>query len=200
MRRMAILTGLLLTTACDGAASDRSEAASRPAAAASTAPPATPPAAPPGRSIGTSSALSADVSPLSGAITAFTVERTDFGARVQLAADTLFEFDKADLSPGAQTNLARVAELVREGGAGAVTVIGHTDAKGRADYNIDLSKRRAEAVAAWLHAQPGLEARAITVEGRGMSEPIAPNTTAAGLDDPEGRARNRRVTIDIPGR
>jgi len=144
------------------------------------------------------SRLSGQTSSLSGQVSDFAVERTAFGTRVQIAADTLFEFDKATLTPAAQTNLLRMAELVRQGGQGAVTVTGHSDAKGEAAYNLDLSRRRAEAVVGWLRTQPGMDARTFAIEGRGETQPVAPNTRPDGSDDPEGRARNRRVTIDIP--
>ena len=87
--------------------------------------------------------------------------------------------------------------MVRQGGEGTVTVVGHTDAKGEDAYNLDMSKRRAEAVVAWLNSQSGIE-RTFTAEGRGEAEPIAPNTHPDGGNDPDGRARNRRVVVNIP--
>lgn len=154
--------------------------------------------APPSRQIGTTSALTGQTSALTGTISDFMVERTATETRVALAADTLFEFDKAVLTPEAQANLNRTADLVREGGAGTVRVLGHTDAKGDDAYNDSLSKRRGEAVVAWFKSQPGLAARDFAVEGRGKREPVAPNTTPDGADDPQGRARNRRVVVIIP--
>lgn len=151
-----------------------------------------------GVSIGTTSGLTSQTSALTGAVSDFLVERTATKTRVQLAADTLFDFDKATLSSAAQGNLQRTADLVRAGGSGTVTVIGHTDAKGEEPYNIDLSRRRAEAVVAWLRSQPGLDGRSFEAIGRGEAEPIAANANAAGEDDPDGRARNRRVEVNIP--
>jgi outer membrane protein OmpA-like peptidoglycan-associated protein len=148
--------------------------------------------------LGTTSGLSAQTSALTGRVSDFVVERTETETRVALAADTLFEFDKAVLSPAAQANLQRTADLVRQGGAGPITVAGHTDGKGEDAYNLDLSRRRAEAVATWFKAQPGLGGRTYTVIGRGEAEPVAPNARADGSDDPEGRARNRRVVVTIP--
>jgi outer membrane protein OmpA-like peptidoglycan-associated protein len=150
------------------------------------------------RGLGTTSGLSAETSALTGRISDFVVERTDTETRVQLAADTLFAFDQATLLPAAEENLRRTADLVRQGGAGAITVIGHTDAKGDDAYNLDLSRRRAEAVATWMKTQPNLGGRDYTVAGRGEAEPVAPNAKADGSDDPEGRARNRRVAVIIP--
>jgi outer membrane protein OmpA-like peptidoglycan-associated protein len=157
-------------------------------------------AASPTRTLGTSSRLSADTSALTGQVTDFQVTVTDTATIVALATDTLFAFDKANLQPGAMANLQRTADQIRSGGSGAISVEGHTDAKGEDAYNLALSQRRAEAVANWLRSQPDLNGRSFTVVGRGESKPVAPNTSADGQDDPEGRARNRRVEVIIPKR
>lgn len=159
-----------------------------PATAASPAPSA----------IGTVSGLSGQTSALTGAISDFQVTRTATETRIALAADTLFAFDKADLTPAAEANLARTAGLVAQGGQGAVRVVGHTDAKGDDAYNDALSKRRADAVAAWLRGRPELAGRRFETEGRGKREPVAPNASPGGGDDPQGRARNRRVEVIVP--
>jgi outer membrane protein OmpA-like peptidoglycan-associated protein len=181
----------LLLAACGEAR--QPESVPSPAAAPTPAAPARP-----SRQIGSVSSLTAETSSLTADISGFAVERTDFGTRVSLAADTLFAFDKATLTPAAEANLARAAEAVRQGGDGTVTVRGYTDAKGEDAYNRTLSERRATTVAEWLRRQPGLGTRDFATEGRGEADPVAPNTTPGGDDDPQGRARNRRVTIDIP--
>jgi len=114
---------------------------------------------------------------------------------IDLPADVLFDFDKADLRPDAQPSLARAAELLQSYPAAPVQVRGHTDAKGTDAYNDALSMRRAEAVAAVLArtAGPGR----ITARGLGKRQPVAPDTRPDGSDDPEGRQRNRRVEIVI---
>ena len=71
-----------------------------------------------------------------------------------------------------------------------IRIIGHTDSRGADDYNRVLSERRANAVARHL-ADNGIPAKLIVVEGKGESRPIASNDTE------EGRARNRRVEIDV---
>ena len=126
------------------------------------------------------------------------VSQTATETRVSLAADTLFAFDKAELTPQAQANLTRTAEVVADGGAGAVRIVGHTDGKGDDAYNDALSRRRADAVAAWLRTQPTLSERTFVAEGRGKREPLLPNTTPDGADAPESRARNRRVEVIVP--
>lgn len=71
---------------------------------------------------------------------------------------------------------------------------GYTDAKGSPNYNLDLSQRRAQAVEAVLRTRLGA-GYVFTTTGHGETDPIAPNTTTEGSDNPEGRALNRRVTI-----
>lgn len=191
--RTGAIALIVLLSACDGTSTPETQ----PGGAISSAPPSRPAPTQSPRAIGQVSGLTGQTSPLTGMVSDFVVERTATGTRVQLAADTLFEFDKAMLSPAAQANLQRTADLVREAGEGTITVVGYTDAKGGDAYNNDLSKRRAEAVVAWLRSQPGI-AQAFAAVGRGEAEPIAPNTRPDGSDDPDGRARNRRVVVNIP--
>jgi outer membrane protein OmpA-like peptidoglycan-associated protein len=158
------------------------------------------PPAPRERQIGTVSGLSGQTSALTGAVSDFAVERTATETRVLLAADTLFAFDQATLTLEAQANLTRTAEVVRQGGMGEVRVVGYTDAKGDDAYNDRLSRARADAVASWLRQQPELSERAFAAEGRGERDPVAPNATPDGSDDPAGRSKNRRVVVVVPNR
>ena len=190
--RGAIAAGLLATalTAC----SEPQPSATAPVAAA--APVASPnPASDPTRPGG---GLIGEVSGLSGEVTAFRVSETATTTVVELAADVLFAFDKADLSPRAPAQLQRAADLIRQGGAGQVRVAGYTDSVGEDAYNLALSERRAAAVVAWLSAEGGIDAARLVAEGRGEADPVAPNAGTEGDDYPEGRAMNRRVTITIP--
>ena len=123
---------------------------------------------------------------------------TDISTILDLPTDTLFPFDSAELTPQAAESLGRAAEMVRASGPGKITVAGHTDAKGDEAYNLDLSRRRAQAVAAWFGSQVGVRKREFVVMGRGEAEPIAPNAKPDGSDDPSGRAANRRVEVIIP--
>lgn len=122
------------------------------------------------------------------------VEETPRATRVTVNNDLLFDFDKAELRPDAAEALGRVAEIIRQRRPRAVRIVGHTDSIGGEDYNRQLSQRRAQSVARWLAAQGGALPPMETV-GRGEAEPVAPNTTEAGADNPEGRQRNRRVEV-----
>ncbi|MBC8923994.1 OmpA family protein, partial [Escherichia coli] len=73
-----------------------------------------------------------------------------------------------------------------------VAIEGHTDSKGSASYNRDLSVRRANAVADWLTAHGAKKSR-LSVKGFGGSRPVASNTLKNGADNPDGRKLNRRV-------
>jgi flagellar motor protein MotB len=115
--------------------------------------------------------------------------------RVELPADVLFVFDKADLMPGADTELARAAMILRARTVKTAMIEGYTDAKGTPAYNQRLSERRAAAVYGWLKAHGDLEGIDLHVVGFGADKPRAPNLRPDGSDDPEGRARNRRVEI-----
>ncbi len=118
---------------------------------------------------------------------------TDTALEFTLAADVLFEFDQATLTPAAQARLAEVVTQLQGEAGGPLTVVGHTDAVGDEAYNDDLSRRRAQAVADVL--VPQLPAFSLSVEGRGEREPVAPNQNDDGSDNPDGRAANRRVEI-----
>lgn len=117
---------------------------------------------------------------------------------IDLPADVLFDFDKAELRPDAAPSIAKAAELIKSYASAPLKVLGHTDGKGTDAYNDALSLRRAEAVARALQQQTGRQAR---TDGRGKREPVAPNTTPDGRDDPQGRQLNRRVQIliGVPG-
>ena len=145
---------------------------------------------------GNVSALTGDVSQLRGLVDALDGEIRDREIYVALPADTLFEFDKAEIRPEAEADLRLLAELIGKT-QGAVQLKGYTDAKGEDAYNLALSKRRADAVKAWLAANGVPDARLQTT-GFGEADPVAANQRPDGTDDPEGRAKNRRVEAIIP--
>ncbi|MCC6977111.1 MAG: OmpA family protein [Candidatus Melainabacteria bacterium] len=117
--------------------------------------------------------------------------------RFLVGADTLFEFDKATLTPRAEETLSVLGPMIQNAGAHPVTIEGHTDAVGTDDYNQQLSDRRAERVRNWLLEHKVVERRAVFTVGYGEKKPVAPNTKPDGKDNPAGRALNRRVEIVV---
>ena len=124
-------------------------------------------------------------------------EVTQQDIKVNLAADLLFDFDKADIKPAAEPELMKVATVLKSYPNAQVTIDGHTDGKGSDAYNQPLSERRAAAVAKWLTANAGLNAANTHTRGWGKTRPVAANTNPDGSDNPQGRARNRRVEITV---
>jgi outer membrane protein OmpA-like peptidoglycan-associated protein len=117
--------------------------------------------------------------------------------KVNLAADLLFDFDKADIRPGAEPTLDKVVTLLKASPGATLSVDGHTDGKGTDAYNLPLSAKRAANVAQWLSSRANLPAASVRTKGWGKSKPVAPDTKPDGSDDPDGRAKNRRVEITV---
>lgn len=118
---------------------------------------------------------------------------------IQLSSELLFDFDKTDLKSEALETLNNLATVIRNKAVGVVTIQGHTDSKGTDSYNQRLSERRADTIHKWLTIIGRVKAD-YKVEGLGESKPVAPNLTPDGQDNPEGRAKNRRVEIIIETR
>jgi outer membrane protein OmpA-like peptidoglycan-associated protein len=133
---------------------------------------------------------------LAGDVVDLKVRETETEVRIELAADVLFDFDKATILPKADDTLTKAAALVREKAAGLVRIEGHTDAKGDDAYNQKLSERRAESVRQWF-LRRGPSGLRLVASGFGETRPVAPNSRPDGTDDPEGRQKNRRVEIVI---
>ena len=102
-----------------------------------------------------------------------------------------FAFDRANLTDADRQIIIQAAEDYRRTGTARITATGHTDTSGSAAYNLELSQRRAEAVASELVRQ-GVPATDIVTIGRGEEDLLVP--TADGVREP----RNRRVEIVIP--
>ena len=117
--------------------------------------------------------------------------------KVNLSADLLFDFDKADIKPAAEPELMKVVTVLKSYPNAQVNIEGHTDGKGGDAYNQPLSERRASVVAQWLIAHAGASPANVHTRGRGKSKPIAPNTNPDGSDNLAGRAKNRRVEITV---
>ncbi len=119
------------------------------------------------------------------------VERIGEGIKVILNENTVnFNFDSAELTPTAKANLDKIAEVFIKNYNTLVTVYGYTDSVGKDEYNMKLSRSRANAVKAYLTGK-GIGAKRITAQGMGEADPVATNDTDAG------RAKNRRVEFAI---
>lgn len=137
------------------------------------------------------------VEDMGGKVEDLRVKETATEVRVEMAADILFDFDKAVIKPQAEAALQQVVTLILAHPKGNIRVEGHTDAKGSDSYNQRLSLQRAEAVRNWLAGKGAIDRARITAAGMGATKPVAPNQRPDGSDDPEGRQRNRRVEIII---
>jgi outer membrane protein OmpA-like peptidoglycan-associated protein len=120
---------------------------------------------------------------------------TEQEIRIELSADVLFDFDKADLRAEATPALEKVAAVLRAYPAAVATIEGHTDSKGDHRYNQELSERRAASVRGWLAGHGA--GNPIATRGWGETKPVAPNRKPGGADDPAGRQKNRRVEITL---
>lgn len=112
--------------------------------------------------------------------------------KVSFAAEALFDFDKAVVKPEGKAALDDLLARLQGMNTEVMIAVGHTDSVGSDAYNNKLSLRRADAVKAYLVSK-GLEPARLYTEGKGESQPIASNSNA------EGRASNRRVTIEVVG-
>jgi outer membrane protein OmpA-like peptidoglycan-associated protein len=121
------------------------------------------------------------------------VKQESRGTVITLSGAVIFASGKSELLPSARAKLDQVATALKESEPGTRFVVeGHTDSRGSAALNQDLSKRRADAVRQYLVSR-GVPEDRISAEGRGASSPVADNETA------EGRANNRRVEIVVQG-
>lgn len=112
--------------------------------------------------------------------------------KVSFTSEALFDFDQSTLKPQGKAALDQLLGQLTGMDLEVIVTVGHTDAVGSDAYNQKLSQRRAEAVKAYLVAQ-GVETNRVYTEGKGETQPVADNTTAAG------RAKNRRVTVEVVG-
>jgi len=112
--------------------------------------------------------------------------------KVTYAADAFFDFDKAVLKAEGKAKLDDLVGKVKGINLEVIIAVGHTDSVGTDAYNQKLSVRRAEAVKSYLVSK-GIEKNRVYTEGKGEKQPVADNKTK------EGRAKNRRVEIEVVG-
>jgi outer membrane protein OmpA-like peptidoglycan-associated protein len=118
------------------------------------------------------------------------IERVGEGIKITFDSGVLFNVDNASLLPAAQTNIANLARVLNKYPDTDILVEGDTDATGTEEYNVALSKRRAQSVADYLASLSVARTR-IGVVGLGETNPVASNDTESG------RQQNRRVEIAI---
>ena len=112
--------------------------------------------------------------------------------KVSFSAKALFDFDKSVVKPEGRAALDTLLVQLQGMNTEVMITVGHTDSVGTNAYNEKLSLRRAEAVKAYLVSK-GVDATRVYTEGKGETQPVADNKTA------DGRAANRRVTVEVVG-
>jgi len=120
------------------------------------------------------------------------VPQAPAATKVTYASDAFFDFDKATLKPAGKAKLDDLVGKVKGINLEVIIAVGHTDSVGSDVYNQKLSVKRAESVKAYLVSK-GIEKNRIYTEGKGEKQPVADNKTT------EGRAKNRRVEIEVVG-
>ncbi|HCX82441.1 MAG: hypothetical protein A3E00_15120 [Curvibacter sp. RIFCSPHIGHO2_12_FULL_63_18] len=113
-------------------------------------------------------------------------------SKVTYAADAFFDFDKSVLKPEGKAKLDDLVSKVKGINLEVIIAVGHTDSTGADAYNQKLSVARSEAVKAYLVSK-GIEKNRVYTEGKGEKQPVADNKTK------EGKAKNRRVEIEVVG-
>ena len=112
--------------------------------------------------------------------------------KITLDTDTYFDFDKAELKPDGERKLDVIASRLKAMKLEVMVAVGHADAIGTANYNENLSRRRANSVKMFFESR-GFPADRIHIDGKGESQPVASNATR------DGRAKNRRVEVEVVG-
>ena len=108
-----------------------------------------------------------------------------------------FAFDKSNIIEFYKEQIDSVVKVLNDHPAYSVEIQGNTDSKGSDEYNEKLSERRANEVKEFLIKKKGIAENRIVAKWFGKTKPAVPNELPNGEDDPEGRARNRRVEFKI---
>lgn len=122
------------------------------------------------------------------------LEKVDVGMALE---NIYFDFDSQNVNAEAKARMEKNLEILRTNADVYVTIAGHTDSKGSNDYNRRLAERRAKATRAYL-IKNGIDAsRIVQVSSEGEEKPIEENILSNGNDNPDGRAKNRRVEFTV---
>jgi outer membrane protein OmpA-like peptidoglycan-associated protein len=111
--------------------------------------------------------------------------------KICMTLNVEFDFDKSDVKAKYHDVIGKVAEFMKEYPTTTTVIEGHTDNRGKYEYNIKLSERRADSVRNYLIEKFGIESSRLSTKGYGYTKPVASNDTA------EGRQRNRRIDAMI---
>jgi OmpA-OmpF porin, OOP family len=112
--------------------------------------------------------------------------------KVTYAADAFFDTNKSVIKPEGKAKLDDLVSKIKDINLEVIIAVGHTDSDASDAYNQKLSVRRSEAVKAYLTSK-GVEKNRVYTEGKGEKQPVADNKTK------EGKAKNRRVEIEVVG-
>ncbi len=110
--------------------------------------------------------------------------------QIMVMKNIFFDTDKYDLKPESIIELDKLIQFLNENPGVKIEISGHTDNVGTADYNIELSDKRAKAVFYYL-VEDGISADRLTSKGYGLTRPVDTNETK------EGRANNRRTEVEV---
>jgi OmpA-OmpF porin, OOP family len=177
--RDAFWTPATAARGCDGAI-----AAPAPAAAAPTAAPVAPAAAAP--------RAAPAPAPAAAAPAPAPAPQPPAATKVTYAADAFFDVNKSIIKPEGKAKMDDLVSKIKDINLEVIIAVGHTDSDGGDAFNQKLSVRRSEAVKAYLVSK-GIEKNRVYTEGKGEKQPVADNKTK------EGKAKNRRVEIEVVG-
>ena len=107
--------------------------------------------------------------------------------KICMTLNVEFDFDKSDVKAKYHDVIGKVAEFMKQYPTTTTVIEGHTDNRGKYEYNIKLSERRADSVRNYLVEKFGIESSRLSTKGYGYTKPVASNETAAG------RQKNRRI-------
>ena len=155
-------------------------------------PPPPPPPAPPVAPARPATPAPAPAAPPAARPAAPATPAAPVSEKVTFAADAFFDVDKAVLKPEAKAKLDDLVDKTKGINLEVIIAVGHTDSDGSDAYNQKLSVRRADAVKDYLTSK-GVEKNRVYTEGKGEKQPVADNKTK------EGKAKNRRVEIEVVG-
>ncbi|MDZ4787449.1 MAG: OmpA family protein [Blastochloris sp.] len=119
------------------------------------------------------------------------VRETEAALAMELSGDVLFDVAKFEIKEMAEPTLRQVALLLGEYPKGSIVVTGYADSTGKAQDNLELSRKRAEAVKTYLLNKSNVSSERVIAKGVGETKPAASNTSM------EGRQLNRRVEITL---